>query len=520
MIYLTDKLCAGTVEGIVTDANQIGCVDESGNTTNVQSRIDSLASQMAEDISDCLKIENDNLIVGGGQTEYSNCALLGVGSVGYGDRVFGFGQGYIPAYLTGNGEGGNEGYIYNLWLSNKGSSTSHTTHNIVAEEFAKTHVGSFLLETGTFEKYAQFLKITYNGQDQPLIVEVDKDLGTLTDEKWNIENVGSGRTFSVGMYGNTGQYGIAMGIYSFNSSSSAVVIGSSNANGGQNSVLIGRWNKNTNTGQYSNVIGLQNTNSGQYANIVGRNNNNKCASTTIVGIANDIKETTYPSVVVGYNNSADTSTQQFTLGYTNHGTRGQYAPGNASCTWMIGHHLITSGGGFAIGAYNKDYDVQDTDKQNYFVIGFGEANQRSNSFELKANGDLYIQGVGGFDGTNSDSATVKTLQAKITDLENGIAVETKNVASALTINADKLTVISGAVGTSSITLQVPNDNKAHVWDIMMLTDSSVDITFAMSNGETILKPSGFSVASSKDVEISVIGVGNKYYLRYGEFTSE
>lgn len=103
--------------------------------------------------------------------------------------------------------------------------------------------------------------------------------------------------------------------------------------------------------------------------------------------------------------------------------------------------------------------------------------------------------------------------------DNSIAVETKNSASTLTISADKLTVISGAVGTSAITLQVPNDNKAHVWDIIMATDSSVAITFAMSNGATILKPSGFSVAASKDVEISVIGVGNKYYLRYGEFAS-
>ena len=116
---------------------------------------------------------------------------------------------------------------------------------------------------------------------------------------------------------------------------------------------------------------------------------------------------------------------------------------------------------------------------------------------------------------NYDDTEVRGLIA-----DNSVAVETKNAASTLSVSADKLTVISGVVGTSAITLQVPNDNKAHVWDIMMSTDSSVDVTFAMSNGATILKPSGFSIATSKDVEISVIGVGNKYYLRYGEFTSE
>ena len=253
MIYLTDKLGAGTVEGIVTDANQIGCVDESGNTTNVQSRIDSLASQMTEDISDCLKIKNDNLIVGNGQTEYFNCALLGVGSMAYGNRAFGFGQGYIATYLTGNGEEGDEGYVYNSWLVEKGSSSSHTNHDALAEEFAKTHVGSFLLKSGTFEKYAQILKITYNGQSQPLTVEVDKDLGTLTDAKWNLENVGSERTFSVGVYGNIGRHGIAMGNYAYNSGDGAVVFGTLNTNDGGNSVVIGKNNKNNQTG--GNLIG-------------------------------------------------------------------------------------------------------------------------------------------------------------------------------------------------------------------------------------------------------------------------
>ena len=103
--------------------------------------------------------------------------------------------------------------------------------------------------------------------------------------------------------------------------------------------------------------------------------------------------------------------------------------------------------------------------------------------------------------------------------DNSIAVDTKNTASTLSINADKLTVINEAVGTCVITLQVPNDNKAHIWDIMMTTGSSVNITFEMSNNATILKPTGFSISASKDVEISVIGVGNKYYLRYGEFAS-
>lgn len=396
-------------------------------------RMSETVSGMSEDVSKSLKIENKSLVVGDNETDYSNCACLGVGVNAKGDRAFGFGQTYMTVYVTGSGESdNNDEYPYSLMIGNP---TGYTVQNAVAEEFAKTMVGAYLLDiTDNFYRYAIINSITYNGQNQPLSVKLDCSLGQKTNAVWTVENIGSGRTFSVGGYGNIGQYGVAMGNYAFNSGKNSIVMGQYNANGGQNSSLFGVYNhnsqtggillgtQNTNTGQYSNVIGLQNTNSGQYANIIGRNNNNNCASTSIIGIANEIKETNYPSAIIGYNNSGETQTQQFTLGYDNHGTRGQYAPNSgASCTWMVGHNLITSRGGIAMGRYNKDYDVQDTNKQNFFVIGQGDSSQRLNSVELKANGDLYVVGVGGFNGVNSETATVKTLQAKITELENRIA---------------------------------------------------------------------------------------------------
>ena len=408
-------------------------------------RMSETVSGMSEDVSNSLKIENKSLVVGDNETDYSNCACLGVGVNAKGDRAFGFGQTYMTVYVTGSGESdNNDEYPYSLMIGNP---TGYTVQNAVAEEFAKTMVGAYLLDiTDNFYRYAIINSITYNGQNQPLSVKLDCSLGQKTNAVWTVENIGSGRTFSVGGYGNIGQYGVAMGNYAFNSGKNSIVMGQYNANGGQGSILLGQYNKNsqtggnligtynTNTGQYSNVIGLQNTNSGQYANIIGRNNNNNCASTSIIGIANDIKETTYPSAIIGYSNSGETQTQQFTLGYENHGTRGQYAPNSGtSCTWMVGNNLITSRGGIAMGRYNKDYDVQDTNKQNFFVIGQGDSSQRLNSVELKANGDLYVVGVGGFNGVNSETATVKTLQAKITELEN-----TKTLLNELNTKMDVL----------------------------------------------------------------------------------
>lgn len=101
--------------------------------------------------------------------------------------------------------------------------------------------------------------------------------------------------------------------------------------------------------------------------------------------------------------------------------------------------------------------------------------------------------------------------------DDGIRAETVTAATTMSINPDVVTVISGNVGTAAITLQVPSDNLAHVWDILMTTGSSVSVTIALSNNATIKVPSGFAIGTSKSMEISVVGVGSTYYLRYGEF---
>lgn len=104
--------------------------------------------------------------------------------------------------------------------------------------------------------------------------------------------------------------------------------------------------------------------------------------------------------------------------------------------------------------------------------------------------------------------------------EDGIKAETVTSAATMSINPDVVTIIDGAVGTSVITFQVPNDNLAHVWDIFMTTDSVINITFSMSvSGATIKMPTDLvQIAVSKSIEVSVVGTGLTYYLRYGEFT--
>lgn len=102
--------------------------------------------------------------------------------------------------------------------------------------------------------------------------------------------------------------------------------------------------------------------------------------------------------------------------------------------------------------------------------------------------------------------------------EDGIKVNTITAASAMTIVADKVNVISGNVGTATITLSVPSDNLAHVWEVIMTTDSSVSVTFSVASG-TIYYPDGYELEASSVYDISIIGVNGLYFLRYGKFVT-
>jgi hypothetical protein len=388
-------------------------------------------SKLAQTPNNSLELGRTNFV-----NNTSDSIAGGVGVNAKGDRAFGFGQAYMAVYLTGSGESDNNSeYPYTMMI---GDATGYTTHDVVAEEFAKTMVGAYLLDTtNNFHRYAIINSITYNGQNQPLSVNLDCSLGQKTNAVWAVENIGSGRTFSVGGgYGNIGQYGLAMGNYAFNSAKNGVAIGQCNANGGQNSTLLGQYNHNKST--FTSITGSFNYNTGQNATIVGYQNSNSVdGGCVMLGVKQVISGTTTPSVVVGWNNVVDGNSQGFAFGknitFTNNSagcligennqiSKGQNCPTNYARGYGFGDHLLLSRNGFAFGMYNKDYDVSDVNKQNYFVIGGGNSNQRANSFELKPNGDLYIYGVGGFNGSNSDTSTPKTLQAKIAELENAKAL--------------------------------------------------------------------------------------------------
>lgn len=67
-------------------------------------------------------------------------------------------------------------------------------------------------------------------------------------------------------------------------------------------------------------------------------------------------------------------------------------------------------------------DEQAVKKSTIFSIGDGSVDKRSNAIEIKYNGDLYIQNIGGYNGSYSKSLNAKSLQQVISDIETAVSL--------------------------------------------------------------------------------------------------
>ena len=423
MINLTDSLSACTASGILAYAKQIYHQMSGGTATNVEDLLNEHEAKIDRkaELSD-----KGSLVLG--NTNYATNKESIVGGTGVyqrGARGFGFGYTMFALYLTGDGETNN----YTARLN------SYNDMNIVADVLKDTHIGSYLLSPTDLSRVAQITAISWSGTNQPFNITLDTNLGALNNQVYAMENVGSACTFSVGAYGNIGQYSVAMGYGVYNKGKYSHIFGYHVTNTANYANIFGYYNKNngfggtmfgygnTNSGQFSTTGGVQNKNLGNYATVLGTNNNNKAQHSQIIGYGNIVNETNYPSNILGSDNKVSANTQTFTVGFNNVAAKGQYTQNSgATCTFMFGQNLKSSRGSVTLGWYNKDYDVENQDQQNAFVFGHGTPERPSNTFELKANGDLYIYQVGGFNGTNSTETTTKSLQAKIAELENAKAL--------------------------------------------------------------------------------------------------
>lgn len=82
---------------------------------------------------------------------------------------------------------------------------------------------------------------------------------------------------------------------------------------------------------------------------------------------------------------------------------------------------ITNNSEIGVGVYNVSKALTG-DNRYVFTVGAGSQNERKNAIEVRRNGKVYIQDIGGFNGHNSDQLNTKTLQKTISDIETALSL--------------------------------------------------------------------------------------------------
>ena len=313
--------------------------------------------------------------------EADETIALGVGVFADKQRSFGWGSGYQIIFLTGS----NSQYTIRM------NGNSSAKQPFVA--LATAWVGGYILTSGTTHR--RVAKVTAgNFSNGVLTITTNTDLGTLNDAKYTYECKTGQQNFCAGAFINSGRQNIA--------------IGTSNFVGSDFSTTMGVMNGSTQNAKYSNTIGAWNNNDAK-GTIVGNENTLKTENSTIVGTDNSITSNSdTPSSVLGYHNNIPSG----------HGALiGNDNTSSGDKGYALGEHNNLQYSGIALGHYNKDYTSNSDSEKNLFVVGNGTAdNARSNSIEQKQDGTLFIKGVGGFDGTNSQSASTKSLQDVLNEI--------------------------------------------------------------------------------------------------------
>ena len=199
--------------------------------------------------------------------------------------------------------------------------------------------------------------------------------------------------------------------------------GSKNNAAGKSSHVEGE--KNNAAGDYSHAEGYNTTASGKYAHAEGN-------GTTASGEASHVE---------GY--------------YTKATSTYSHAEGYYTQTFSEGEH--------AEGKYNKSYGTPSLSIRVIHSVGIGFSNDdRKNAHEIKLNGDHYIYGVGGFDGTNATSEDSKTLQEVINSKQETITPGTGLEFEGNTLNVTLDTTVFKVVSALPDSPAVGDENKIHL----------------------------------------------------------
>lgn len=145
----------------------------------------------------------------------------------------------------------------------------------------------------------------------------------------------------------------------------------------------------------------------------------------------------------GYNTTASGDCSHAEGSGTTASGDGSHAEGNSTTASGIYSHAEGRGTvarndyEHAEGAYNVSNASSNVSGQTRHSVGIGTApSPRKNAWEIMANGDAYLYGVGGYDGTNASASTSSSLQSVI---NQGIARNLATLGAATDANYEALT---------------------------------------------------------------------------------
>lgn len=189
----------------------------------------------------------------------------------------------------------------------------------------------------------------------------------------------------------------------------------------------------------------------------------------------------------------------------------------------IGYGIVTDHSEYAIGVFNKSMP------NTIFSIGSGTGpDDRRNSIQIRDDGQVYILGVGGFDGTNSDDPSVRTISeviAPTTGMDEswvGIIDGCKSCCEQEDSEPEKVVVIKNIdENKNDIIDENKNDNISYFWfdniedllnkpNVIFPDIPSNQIWYKSNSGEKI-NPCGscYRLVSNKLI-------GNYYIMEFSE----
>ena len=243
----------------------------------------------------------------------------------------------------------------------------------------------------------------------------------------------------------------------------------------------------TASGPCSHAEGYHTTASGEVSHAEGEGTQAKGATSHSEGYQTITSENAQNSHAEGYMTQVNAP---------NAHAEGMHTKAYAPCSHAEGGSTrATNPCEHAEGQYNKSNTGIDTSSQTLHSIGIGTSeNDRKNAFEVMQNGDVYLYGAGGYDGTNPGGEGVKTVQTQLNEIGDkmdkaggeftgtiaapivAFMRESQGMMGAIQADSNNILFRTYNAGVDSITFQVQNSmplklTEAGIWENNQLLEN-------------------------------------------------